>query len=146
MKNSTLATTLAVALLLGSAHATADDPRGVWETIDDHTNAPKSHIRIYEENGALYGKVETLIAPPEPNPVCMKCSDERKDQPIRGMVIIKNMRRVGDSWEGGRILDPENGKEYRGKLTLTDGGKKLDVRGFVGISLLGRTQTWNRVQ
>lgn len=121
-------------------------PVGRWRTIDDDTKKPKSIVRVWEEDGKLQGQIEELLDPnrPEPDPVCKKCEGDRKDQPIRGMKILWGAKRSGDTWTGGKILDPNNGKVYRCNLTPTDGGKKLVVRGYVGIALIGRTQTWIR--
>lgn len=134
--------------LLAAAPVLADDstPVGKWKTIDDASGKPKSIVAIWEEGGKLYGKVDTLLdpKPDDPNPVCKKCDDERKDKPILGMQILWGLTRDGEKWSGGKILDPDNGKSYRCILTLTDGGKKLQVRGFIGMALLGRTQTWLR--
>ena len=137
----------AVTLLFFCAPAFADDttPAGVWKTIDDKTGQPKSIVEITEENGELTGKVkEVLQSDQGPNPICKECEGERKNQPVTGMTIIWGMKKDGEEWSGGKILDPKNGKTYGCKMHLTDGGRKLEVRGFVGFSLLGRTQTWER--
>jgi uncharacterized protein (DUF2147 family) len=118
-------------------------PEGLWKTIDDKTGKEKSIVRIWKENDQLLGKVETLFE--KPDRVCDKCKGKKKDQPIIGMIILWNMVQKGDIWSGGTILDPKTGKEYRCKLSVIDKGEKLDVRGFIGFSLLGRTQTWIRV-
>jgi len=78
------------------------------------------------------------------DPICVKCSDSRKDQKIIGMVILRELKREGTQYVGGEILDPEDGSTWRVKMILSPDGKKLDVRGFIGISLFGRTQTWIR--
>ncbi|MEH6419817.1 DUF2147 domain-containing protein [Pseudomonas sp. CGJS7] len=121
-------------------------PVGTWTTIDDKTGKPKSVVEIYEaKDGSLAGRVnEVLQSERGPNPVCDKCSGERKGKPVKGMVILWGIRKDGDTWDGGQILDPASGKIYSVKVTPTDGGKKLDVRGFMGFSMLGRTQTWMR--
>jgi uncharacterized protein (DUF2147 family) len=145
---------LAVAgLLAGAAFAAvaqATSPAGVWRTIDDSTKKDKSLVRIVETGGVYSGKVEKFLDPQTPkDAVCKDCSDERKDKPILGMTIIRNMKQSGDDkavFEGGDILDPNNGKVYQSKMKLVDNGSRLEVRGFVGISLLGRTQTWVRVE
>ncbi|HYD41823.1 MAG TPA: DUF2147 domain-containing protein [Anaeromyxobacter sp.] len=123
-------------------------PVGRWRTIDDDTKKPKSIVAITEEDGKLQGTIEELLDPnrPEPDPVCKKCEGERKNQPIRGMKILWGVKKSGDTWTGGKILDPNNGKVYRVNLTPADGGKKLVVRGYVGIALIGRTQTWERAE
>ncbi|MEO5845475.1 MAG: DUF2147 domain-containing protein [Caldimonas sp.] len=145
---------LAVACLLaGSAFAAAaqaTSPAGVWRTIDDNTKKDKSLVRIVEANGVYTGKVERIVDPDSPkDAVCKDCSDERKDKPVLGMTIIRNVKQSADDktvFEGGDILDPNNGKVYRVKMKLIDNGGKLDVRGYIGTPMLGRTQTWVRAE
>jgi uncharacterized protein (DUF2147 family) len=143
----------AVACLLGVFAASAfaqGSPAGLWKTIDDNTKKEKSFVRIGESGGVFTGKVEKIVDPDTPkDAVCKECSDERKDKPIVGMTILRNLRQSSDDkteFEGGDILDPNNGKVYKAKLKLVDNGSKLEVRGFIGISLLGRTQTWIRAE
>ena len=126
--------------------AAQNTPVGTWTTIDDKTQKPKSVVEIYQaKDGSLAGRVtEILQSDRGPNPVCDKCSGDRKDKPVKGMVILWGIRQKGDTWEGGQILDPKTGKIYSVKVTPVEGGKKLDVRGFMGFSMLGRTQTWVR--
>jgi uncharacterized protein (DUF2147 family) len=140
-----------VALTLGlafGAPALAQDltsPAGQWTTIDDESGKPKSIVQIDVANDQLTGKVvEVLWSERGPHPVCEKCEGDRKDKPVEGMTIIWDMKKSGDGWEGGTILDPKSGKTYGCKIHLIEGGQKLEVRGFKGISLLGRTQTWVR--
>jgi uncharacterized protein (DUF2147 family) len=135
-------------LFASSALAQEASPIGRWTTIDDETKKPKSVIAIYEENGKLYGKIEKLFREPneEPNPVCDKCEGALKNQPILGMVILRDLKKDDDEWTGGTILDPSNGKTYKAKIAVEDGGKKLKVRGFIGLSLIGRTQRWVRAE
>jgi len=139
---------LVAAALLAAAPAFAQEPSpvGLWKNIDDVSGKPKALIRITEENGALQGKIEKLFRGPaeEQNPVCDKCTDARKDKPIVGMVIVSGLKKDGSEYNGGEILDPNNGKVYKSKLELADGGKKLKVRGYIGVSWLGRSQTWER--
>ena len=118
----------------------AQDIFGKWKTIDDETNKPKSIVEIYEQDGKAYCKIIQLFREPgeEENPVCDKCTDDRKDQLVIGMTIIKDMEMDGKEWEDGDILDPENGKVYSCKLWVED--DKLMVRGYVAF--LFRTQTW----
>jgi uncharacterized protein (DUF2147 family) len=141
---------LAGALLGGAitAHAQNDTPVGVWQTIDDHTGQPKALVQIIDDgNGQLSGKViKGLLADDNPARKCTACTDARKDQPILGMTIIDGMKKTDDGWDDGHILDPENGKVYRCKMHVENGGQKLVVRGYLGISLLGRSQTWVRQQ
>lgn len=120
---------------------------GRWKTIDDETGKPKSVVEIYKTtNGTLAGKVvEILLSDKGPNPLCDKCTGSNKNKPVKGMVILWNLKADSASaWSGGRIMDPENGKTYKSKLKLTDNGKKLEMRGYMGIEALGRTQTWIR--
>jgi uncharacterized protein (DUF2147 family) len=141
-------TMLAVAAFAFAAGAWAQTtPVGLWKTIDDETKKEKSLVRISEAGGVLSGRVEKLFNPSQPDPKCDKCSDERKDQPITGMEILRGVKKGDeDLWDGGTILDPNNGKVYKVRLKLADGGRKLDVRGYIGAPLLGRTQTWMRVE
>ena len=136
----------ALCALAGSALAQAT-PVGLWRTIDDETKTEKSLVRITDNAGVLSGKIEKLADPTKANAVCEKCTDERKDQPVVGMMILRNVRASDPGvWEGGEILDPNNGKNYRVKLRPIDGGKQLEVRGYIGVPMLGRTQTWIRVE
>lgn len=140
----------AVTLSLSSLAAWAQDnsPVGVWKTIDDESGKPKSLIRITEVNGEIRGTIEKLFREPgeDPNPKCDKCEGPLKDQPIVGMTILTGMKKDGNEYNGGQIVDPKNGKSYKSKMTVVGGGKKLDVRGYIGIPALGRTQTWERVE
>ncbi|PRX26551.1 uncharacterized protein (DUF2147 family) [Paraburkholderia sp. BL18I3N2] len=131
-----------------TAMAQADSPVGTWQTIDDHTGQPKALVQISQDgSGALSGKViKGLGANDQPDRRCTACTDTRKDQPILGMTIISDLKKDGDAWDHGEILDPENGKLYKCKMHLEDGGNKLVVRGYIGVSLLGRSQTWIRQQ
>ena len=141
----TLLLGLLLLVLPMSAFAQAS-PVGTWTTIDDATGQPKSVIEVYETaDGKLAGRVARVLHSTRgPNPLCEKCRGERKDQPIEGMVILWGMQRSGDEWKGGQILDPATGKVYSATMRPVAGGKQLQVRGFVGFSLLGRTQLWVR--
>lgn len=118
---------------------------GKWKTIDDETGEAKSVVEIYEENGKVYGKVITIFDKTKENDLCKKCGGDKKDKPIKGMVILEGAKKEGSSWEGGTILDPIKGKVYKCTLSL-ENKDKLKLRGYVGISLLGRTQYWERVK
>ena len=122
-------------------------PVGKWHSVDEKTKEIKSEITITESGGVLSGKVSKLLRKDaKQDAVCDECTDARKDKPVLGLEIIRGAKKDAseDVWTGGKILDPENGKEYTLKLTPLEGGKKLAVRGSVlGI---GRTQTWERVQ
>jgi uncharacterized protein (DUF2147 family) len=121
---------------------------GTWQTIDDNTGQPKALVQITPDgNGNLTGKIIKGLNPNDnPDRRCTACSGERKDQLMLGMTIINDMKKDGDGWAGGHILDPENGKLYKCKMHLEDGGQKLVVRGYIGVSLIGRSQTWIRQQ
>ncbi|WP_163995761.1 DUF2147 domain-containing protein [Pyxidicoccus caerfyrddinensis] len=145
---ATLTVLFASSALAEDAKADTTSPVGRWTTIDDETKKPKSVIAIYEENGKLFGKIEKLFREPkeDQNPVCDKCEGTLKNQPILGMVILQNLKKDDDEWTGGTIMDPANGKTYKCKIAVEDGGKKLKVRGFVGMSLFGRTQHWVKAE
>ena len=137
---------IATALLLpGLAFAQAT-PMGLWKTIDDDGKTAKSLVRITEQGGALVGSIDKLLDPKDPGDAkCDKCKDDRKDQPVLGLQIIRGVKGDGDGhWGGGEILDPNNGKTYRTRLKPVDGGKKLEMRGYIGPFY--RTQTWIRVE
>ncbi|MGH8444073.1 MAG: DUF2147 domain-containing protein [Solimonas sp.] len=131
---------------LGLAQAAIDtgSPVGTWKTIDDETGKAKSLVEITESNGQLHGRIVKLFNPSKPNPICEKCEGGKKDQPINGMEILWGLRKSGSEWAGGQVLDPQKGKVYDAKVALADNGSKLNLRGYIGFSLLGRTQTWLR--
>ena len=137
-----------LAAALPGMAAAQTTPVGLWKSIDDETKTEKSLVRITEAGGTLTGKIEKLMDPTKQDAKCDKCSDARKDQPVLGMTIITGVRAGSDKtlWEGGEILDPNNGKTYKVRIKPIDGGKKLEVRGFIGAPMLGRTQTWIRVE
>ena len=145
MKKMIAAAALSVVAHLALAQTS---PVGLWKTIDDETKAEKSQVRISDAGGVLTGKIEKIAEAGKQDSKCEKCTDERKDKPVLGMLIIRNAKADADKeyWEGGDILDPSNGKVYKLRLKPVDGGKKLEVRGFIGVALLGRTQTWLRVE
>ncbi len=122
-------------------------PVGLWRSFDDKTGEAKAEVRIAETSGVLSGKIEKrLLKIAKPDDVCTECSDDRKDQPLLGLEIIRGAKKAEgrDVWEGGKILDPENGKNYTLKMKPGEDGKKRDVRGSFGT--FGRTQTWVRVK
>lgn len=122
-------------------------PAGLWKTIDDKTRQERSLVRIVEANGAYEGRVEKILnrqPDDDPQNLCRACTGERKDKPVIGMTILWGLRKDGDGFAGGEILDPKNGRTYRCKMKVSDDGRRLDVRGFIGVSLIGRTQTWIR--
>ena len=144
-----LALALGLGLFAAIAHAQAT-PAGLWKSIDDDTKKEKSLIRITESGGVFTGKLEKLLDPDtKPDMLCDKCSDDRKDKPLVGMTLIRNVKHSESDkamWDGGEILDPNNGKTYKVRLTPGEAGKTLAVRGYIGAPMLGRTQTWIRVE
>ena len=143
MKSYLIGLSLAAATGLACAQAT---PVGLWKTIDDETKTEKSLVRISESGGVLSGKIEKLVDPASQSSKCEKCTDARKDQPILGMTIIEGAKKNADEayWDGGTVLDPNNGKTYKLRLTPKDGGKALEVRGFIGPFY--RNQIWVRAE
>lgn len=142
-------TTLAISLLFVAGHALAQmSPVGLWKTIDDDSKKEKSLVRIKESNGVYSGTIEKLLDPSsKQDAVCDKCTDERKDKPILGMTILRNLKQSADDkavYEGGDIVDPNNGKVYRTRLKPVEDGKKLEMRGYIGPFF--RTQVWIRVE
>jgi uncharacterized protein (DUF2147 family) len=143
-------TVIASALLMmaGAAFAQAT-PAGVWKTIDDKTGTERALVRISESGGVFTGRIEKLLAPDaKPDAVCDLCSDDRKDKPVIGLEIVRGVKKSDDAnlWDGGTILDAKDGKVYKVRMEPAEGGKKLEVRGYIGMPLLGRTQTWMRVE
>ena len=137
---------MALASMMTPALAQEASPVGLWKNSDDADGKPKALIRITETRGELSGKIEKLYLSPgeNPNPRCDKCTGEKKDQPVIGMVFMSGLKKQDSEYSGGEIVDPDNGKVYRSKLTLVDGGKKLNVRGYIGMPMFGRSQTWVR--
>ena len=146
---SSLPSRLCLALICACASmgAFADpmSPVGTWTTIDDATNKPKSLVRITEKDGVISGTIEKIVDPAKQDSRCDECAndDPRKGKPVIGMTILTGLKKEGDNvYGGGQILDPNNGKTYNAKVTVIDGGKKLEMRG--SILFFGRTQTWLR--
>jgi uncharacterized protein (DUF2147 family) len=138
---------LTVSALMASLTAMAQTtPVGLWKTIDDATGKPKSLVRITEVGGQFQGKIEKLFREPgeDPSPVCDKCEGELKNKPALGMTILTGLKPDDGEYTGGKIVDPKDGKTYKAKITLIEGGKKLNMRGYIGMPMLGRTQVWVR--
>lgn len=145
-----------------SASQTADvgSPVGLWKTIDDKTGKARALVRVFEEHGQLFGRIEQTFTAGGETRVCVPCTDERKNQPIIGLLVIRHMIAEGGpngrtdgranshantrAYSGGDILDPESGSVYRCQMHLEDDGSRLVVRGYIGFSLLGRSQVWQR--
>ena len=138
-----------IAFSAGTTCAQTPDPAvGVWKTIDDKTNQPASLIKIEQVNGVLEGTIIKTFPKPNETPLvyCNLCKDDRKDKPIVGMKIMTDLKQDQPGvWSGGKILDPKDGEIYKVKITTED-GKKMDVRGYIGVPLLGRTQVWYKAE
>jgi uncharacterized protein (DUF2147 family) len=143
-------TLIAIALFAAAGTAFAQaTPVGVWKTIDDKTKTEKAQIRITESGGVMRGVIEKLLAPDaKQDGVCDKCEDDRKGKPMIGLEVVRGVKKAdGENlWDSGTILDAAEGKVYKVRMQPADGGKKLEVRGYVGMPMLGRTQTWIRVE
>tara|TARA_R110000850_G_scaffold83096_2_gene178448 strand:+ start:159 stop:578 length:420 start_codon:yes stop_codon:yes gene_type:complete len=132
--------TLIILLFAVSSHA--QTIIGQWETYDDKTKEKKAIVDIYKENDMYFGKIiKTFIGPK--NALCLKCEGSKKDEPMIGLVIMEDIKKNGDEFDDGTILDPETGDVYKCNLKLIN-KNKLEVRGFIGISIIGRTQIWKR--
>jgi uncharacterized protein (DUF2147 family) len=146
LKKAAVAFVLATASVLAMAQTT---PAGLWRSIDDDGKTEKSQVRIVNTGGVLSGKVEKITDPAKADEKCVKCEDDRKDKPILGMTIISGAKQDSeetDKWVGGMILDPVKGTSYKLILKTIEGGKKLEVRGYIGSPMFGRTQTWIRAE
>ncbi|KAF1709974.1 hypothetical protein CSC70_09850 [Pseudoxanthomonas kalamensis DSM 18571] len=144
MRNTFLAAALALPLFAAALPALAADAEGRWKTIDDETGQAKSIVEITRAaNGSYSGRIVELLRPSKPNPTCDKCKDDRKDKPITGMEIIRGMKKDNATrFSGGTILKPDEGKVYKSKMELIDGGQKLKVSGC--IAFICKSQTWLR--
>lgn len=138
----------AIALIAASAAACAQmTPVGLWRTIDDDGKTEKSQVRITEKDGVLTGVIEKITDPTKQDSKCDECTDDRKGKPVIGMAIIRGVKQDADdkeTWTGGQILDPNNGKTYKTRLKPIEGGKKMEMRGYIGF--LYRTQVWIRAE
>jgi len=133
-----------LALFLVSFALKSQTPIGTWATLDDETGKVKSHVQIYEKGGKLHGKIVKLLIKPE-NENCVKCSGAMKNKPLIGLEILQGMKKDGNEWTDGKITDPKKGKTYSCTITM-ENADKIKLRGYMGISLLGRTQYWTRVK
>ena len=132
--------------LAGGRSSSEVTPVGRWRTIDDVTGKVKSLVFIWDDHGKVYGSIEKIFDQSEtdPAPRCGHCQGELKNRPLLGLRILWDLKKDGAQWSGGKILDPESGKIYKCSIALEEGGKRLRIRGFIGFSLLGRTQYWLR--
>ena len=134
-----------VILLVTVSTLSAQSVLGKWKTVDDKTGKAKSIVEIYETEGKIYGKIVKLINPVKEEPLCDRCEGADKDKPILGMVIIRGLKKDGDEYNGGEVLNPINGTLYKCYIELEE-ANKLKVRGYLGFSLFGRTQQWLRAE
>jgi len=148
LRNTLNAGLLALSALTAASAWADGSPVGLWKNINDETGKTEALIRITETDGVLTGKIEKLYLEPseDQNPVCTECEGELKGKPILGMTILSGLKKDGDTYTGGQILDPSNGKLYKSKLTVIEDGKKINVRGYIGVPMLGRSQVWVRDQ
>ncbi len=137
--------TILVLTILFATTSFSQTVLGKWKTIDDETGKAKSIVEVYEKSGKIYGKILEILEVENRDRKCDLCTGSDKDKPILGMTIIKGLTKNGDEYSGGKIIDPKNGKQYKCNIAL-DGKDKLKVRGYIGISLLGRTQYWFRLK
>ena len=127
------------------AQSPATSPVGLWTTVDDKTGEARGVVRVFDSNGMIYGRIERVLDPKAVGQNCERCRDDRRNKPIQGLEIIRGLKPDGElHWSGGEILDPETGDTYRASMTMTDGGRKLVVRGSILGGMLGRSQTWRR--
>ena len=133
-------------LCTGPVWGEAPTPVGLWQTVSDRTGQADGQVRVAEVNGEYIGTVVAVFSPPaeSPNPLCEECKGELKNKPIVGMTILHGVRRLSDGYSVGEILDPDEGRVYKCRIALTEGGQKLEVRGYIGIPLFGRSQVWIR--
>lgn len=126
--------------------ASAEDlssPAGLWQPLDSRTGQPLGLIRIYSQGDAWFGRIEPSPGD-DPTERCTRCTDERRNQPLGGLVLMRNLRLRNGEYTGGDILDPDTGRIYGCRFRLIEGGRKLVMHGFLGLSLLGRDQVWRR--
>jgi uncharacterized protein (DUF2147 family) len=138
-----------VFLVLAMGRFAAAEPTavGLWEQVDERSGKAESWFRITERNGVYDGTIVKIFFKPgeDQNPVCDKCEGADRGKPVMGLTLIKGMRRTGNHYEGGTITDPRDGSVYRALMELSPDGQKLEMRGYLGISLFGRSQIWNRL-
>jgi Uncharacterized protein conserved in bacteria (DUF2147) len=130
--------------VVGAADARLDSPVGLWQPLDS-SGKPQGLIRIFESGGLYYGRIEPSSPSDDRNARCTRCTGKRHDQPIIGLLIMRHLKPQNGEYVGGDILDPNTGHVYGCTVRLTDGGRRLIMRGFLGISLFGRSETWRRV-
>ena len=131
-------------VLVSPARAAPTSPVGIWHTVDENGQAT-GDVELWEQDNLLYGKIVAIADPAKAHAICRDCTDDRKNAPVLGLQFMRGLHEDGERWDGGEILDPQTGSVYRCTVRVIDEGRKLLVRGFLGLSLFGRTQTWTRV-
>ncbi len=134
-----------MALYAGAINAAAPSPAGVWQTVSDSTGKPSAIVEVFESGGKFHGRIVQLLDE-DPGTICTQCPGALKGQPLVGLVFLTGLSAEGDEFTGGEILDPDDGRTYRARIQVIDGGAKLKVRGFLGLSIFGRTQIWLRIR
>jgi uncharacterized protein (DUF2147 family) len=145
---STWKTLSAFVFLCAHQAFSGPSPEGRWRTVDDATGQPKSIVRLWVENGQLIGQIDSIFPQPgkTTNPICDLCPEPFHNKPTKSIHFLWGLKQDGEEWSGGEVLDPKNGKIYRCKLKVQGDNRSLVIRGFIGISLLGRSQTWERLE
>mgnify|MGYP006397591209 FL=1 len=139
--------TLTAAALLSTSVFAASLDGTQWQTVDDKTGEKKAIIQLNEKGGKVSGKIIKVLDKQKAKAVCTKCSGSLKNKPVEGLQILTGLKADGNNqWSDGKLVDPESGKVYAGKITLSDNGQSLDLRGYVGTPLFGRSQTWQRIK
>lgn len=139
--------TLTIGTLLSTATLAASLNGSQWQTVDEKTNEKKAIVQLTESNGQMSGKIIKVLNPADAKEKCTKCSGALKNQPIQGLNFLTGFKASGDNqWTDGKLVDPESGKTYSGKVTLSDNGQTLKLRGYVGSPVFGRSQTWSRIK
>lgn len=133
-----------ITLVITTFYAQSQTIIGKWKTIDDVTKQPKAVVEIYEKSAKLYGKIITILNPDEQDKLCVKCTGTQKSQPVLGLLILKATPDGTDA-AAGEILDPNNGKNYSCNITL-ESKNVLKIRAYIGLSIIGRTQYWQRIK
>lgn len=145
-----IASILAFTLLITSTTNAQNEPspelmEGTWHTVSDVDGKPRGIVEVFRDTNNTYsGKIAGSLRGETADAVCAKCTGDRKDKPLLGMVIFSGMKWNGSVYTGGEILDPDSGKTYRCQIRVEDGGKRLNVRGYIGIPTIGRSQIWMR--
>ncbi len=138
---------LSAILMFCITFAASAQIEGIWETMDDKTKEKKSHVKIYKtQSGKYAGQVVKILREAKKNALCKDCDGDRKGKPVQDLIFLIGLQVDGKEWSGGRILDPENGKEYKCKAWMGADNNTLNIRGYLGVSMMGRNQVWKRVQ